>query len=107
MVTRLVSDRHEVVVLRPDEERAWELLLQHYREDVQAGMFRALFDDVRPAWEEYVATKEPAGEKVGVEYSDAPQFPGEFMLGMYRALFDDVRPAWEEYVATKQLADRR
>ncbi len=87
------------VVLTKEERDAWDALLRTHRDEIRTEIFRALFDDVRPAWEEYFRKKDEAGVMFGKPRKAAPRVTEEMMTGMYRALFDDVRPAWEASLA--------
>jgi hypothetical protein len=77
------------VVLRDHERETWEKLLAAHQDEWRAGMFRALFEDVRPASKEYFAEHMEAASPAPVRAASA-----ELLAGMYSALFDDVRSAW-------------
>jgi len=54
-MTTVMPDRDANVVLSAEEKVTWQRFLASHREEFSGEMGRALYDDVRPDWEEYFA----------------------------------------------------
>ena len=50
----------EVQPLTAEEHEVWVEFVATHRTELRCDMARALFDDVRPAWDEYVPTSSTA-----------------------------------------------
>ena len=91
----------DALELTPAEQNVWDEYVARHRTELLAEMAHALFDDVRPAWERYYASRPEAMEpQATAQLSDA----GHASAAMSGALFDDVRPAWEARLSTTATA---
>lgn len=98
-MTTVEGNRQADEALSHRERVAWERLVTRHHEELRAEMYRALFDDVRPAWEEYFANQGNLGSKAG---PTLPASSADMIAGMSSALFDDVRPAWEAHTKRQE-----